>query len=99
MKKRVIKRNVFSHNTHNRTWCVSLHHQTTTCKMGPTQDAVVNSELKVYGVKKLRVIDTSIIPLPASSHTNAASFMIGEVGADLIKKDWQRQLWYNNYYH
>jgi choline dehydrogenase-like flavoprotein len=68
--------------------------------MGPTRDAVVNSELKVYGAKQLRVIDTSIIPISASSHTNAASFMIGEVGADLIKKDWQqRQSRFSYYYH
>lgn len=85
-----------------RTWCVSLHHQVSTCKMGSSEDptAIVNPELKVYGVKKLRVIDTSIIPLPTSSHTNAASFMIGEIGADLIKKDWRRSsltTWYNNY--
>ena len=65
--------------------------------MGPSEDktAIVNPELKVYGVKRLRVIDTSIIPLSTTSHTCAASYMIGEVGADLIKKDWER---YSNSY-
>ena len=67
--------------------------------MGPSQDqtAIVNPELKVYGVKRLRVIDTSIIPDSTTSHTNAASFMIGEIGADLIKRDWQRHSWHNIY--
>lgn len=61
--------------------------------MGPSEDktAIVSPELKVYGVKRLRVIDTSIIPVSTTSHTCAASYMIGEVGADMIKKDWERQ--------
>lgn len=73
-----------------RTFCVSLHHQVATCKMGPSSDptAVVSPELKVYGIKRLRVVDTSIIPASTTSHTNAASFMIGERAADLIKSDW-----------
>lgn len=74
-----------------RTFCVSLHHQVGTCKMGPSRDptAVVSPELKVYGVKRLRVVDTSIIPESTTSHTNAASFMIGERAADFVKKDWK----------
>lgn len=74
-----------------RTFCVSLHHQVGTCKMGPPNNptSVVNHELKVYGVKRLRVIDTSIIPETTTSHTNAASYVIGERGADLIKQDWE----------
>lgn len=75
-----------------RSFCVSLHHQVGTCKMGPSNDptAIVSPELKVYGVKKLRVVDTSIIPKSTTSHTNAASFMIGERAADFIKKDWEK---------
>lgn len=74
-----------------RTTCVSLHHQVATCKMGPSSDktAIVSPELKVYGVKRLRVVDTSIIPEHTTSHTNAASFMIGERAADMIKSDWE----------
>lgn len=74
-----------------RTFCVSLHHQVATCKMGPPTDptAIVDPELKVYGIKRLRVVDTSIIPESTTSHTNAASFMIGERAADFIKHDWE----------
>ncbi len=59
-----------------RTWCVSLHHQVATCKMGSSEDptAIVSPELKVYGLKRLRVIDTSIIPKSTTSHTNAGWF-------------------------
>jgi choline dehydrogenase len=47
--------------------------------------AVVDDALRVYGVKGLRVIDASIMPTIISGNTNAASIMIGEKGADLIK--------------
>jgi len=58
--------------------------------MGPEWDrnAVVNSQLKVYGVKKLRVIDCSIMPTITGGHTVAPAYMIGEKGADLVKSDW-----------
>ncbi|KAI5636589.1 GMC oxidoreductase domain-containing protein [Phthorimaea operculella] len=72
------------HNT------VSLYHQTSTVKMGPESDetAVVNHELKVRNVDRLRVIDASIMPVITRGNTNAATIMIGEKGADLIKSSW-----------
>jgi glucose dehydrogenase (acceptor) len=71
----------------------TIHHQSTSCKMGPKNDsfAVVNHELKVYGIKRLRVVDTSIIPEPTSGHTNAVSFMIGEKASDMIKDEWSKK--------
>ena len=76
-----------------RSLTSTIHHQTTSCKMGSRNDknAVVNHELKVYGIHKLRVVDTSIIPEPTSGHINAVSFMIGEKAADMIKDDWTRK--------
>lgn len=74
-----------------RGYTSSLQHQVGTCKMGPRSDptAVVNAELKVHGVSKLRVVDASIMPVLPSAHTNAVVFMIGEKGADLVKRDWK----------
>lgn len=64
-----------------------VYHPVGTCKMGPNpaKGAVVNHELKVHGIKSLRVADASIIPDAISGHTNAASIMIGEKVSDMIK--------------
>lgn len=53
--------------------------------MGPNSTtAVVNAELKVYGISKLRVVDASIMPVVNSGHTNAPTVMIAEKSADNI---------------
>lgn len=63
----------------------SGYHYCGTCKMGGSADAVVDGELKVHGIEGLRVIDASIMPIIPNANTNAASIMIGEKGADLIR--------------
>lgn len=75
-----------------RAMAVSIQHQVGTCKMGPIGDrtAVVSPELKVHGINRLRIVDTSIIPEAPTAHTNAISVMIGEKASDLIKKEWRR---------
>nr|XP_023011604.1 glucose dehydrogenase [FAD, quinone]-like [Leptinotarsa decemlineata] len=73
-----------------RSMSVTLHHQIATCKMGPEGDreAIVDSWLRVYGVKNLRVADSSVIPVTLSAHTNAPSMMIGEKLAKILEEDW-----------
>ncbi|XP_052739513.1 glucose dehydrogenase [FAD, quinone] isoform X2 [Bicyclus anynana] len=73
-----------------RTMIVSARDPTSTCKMGPQSDpdAVVDPELRVYGVERLRVADASVIPRPLTGRTNAAEIMIGEKLANLIRNTW-----------
>lgn len=62
--------------------------------MGPTNDpdAVVNPQLQVYGIRNLRVVDASIMPMIPAAHTNAATFMIGEKAADMVKEYWRNNI-------
>uniref|UniRef100_A0A1A9W473 Glucose-methanol-choline oxidoreductase N-terminal domain-containing protein n=1 Tax=Glossina brevipalpis TaxID=37001 RepID=A0A1A9W473_9MUSC len=74
-----------------RLYANSLQHQVGTCKMGPFNDsgAVVDSQLKVYGVENLRVVDASIMPTIPAGHPNAVVIMIAEKASDMIKERWR----------
>ena len=58
----------------------TVYHPTSTCAMG----AVVDPELRVYGVEGLRVVDASVMPTITRANTNAATIMIAEKAADMI---------------
>lgn len=51
------------------------------------QQGVVDPGLKVHGVKNLRVIDASVIPVIPDCRIQNSVYMIGEKGADSIKRD------------
>jgi len=60
-------------------------HPVGTCRMGSDADAVVDTQLRVNGVERVRIADYSIIPLLPSANTNAPAIMIGERCADFVR--------------
>lgn len=66
------------------------HNQVGTCRMGPCDDpfSVVDPQLRVHGIKGLRVADASVIPAPITGAIMAAVIMIGEKVSDMIKFQW-----------
>ncbi|HEY1301896.1 MAG TPA: choline dehydrogenase [Stellaceae bacterium] len=64
----------------------TVYHPTSTCKMGVDATAVVDPELRVHGIAGLRVADASIMPTVVSGNTNAATIMIGERAADMVRR-------------
>ena len=62
----------------------TVHHPVGTCKMGSDDGAVVDPQLRVKGIKGLRVADASVMPSVVGGNTNAPCVMIGERCADFI---------------
>jgi choline dehydrogenase-like flavoprotein len=63
-----------------------IYHPVGTARMSDTEPgAVVDSELRVHGLERLRVIDASIMPFITRGNTNAPTMMIAERAADLIR--------------
>ncbi|KAJ8121069.1 hypothetical protein ONZ43_g2388 [Nemania bipapillata] len=66
----------------------SYYHPVGTCAMLPLElGGVVDEKLKVYGVKNLRVVDASIMPVLVGANTCQTTYAVAEKAADLIKAD------------
>ncbi|WP_312798367.1 GMC family oxidoreductase [Tianweitania sp.] len=69
---------------HARSIAKTVYHPSGTAKMGRDAMAVVDSQLRVIGVPRLRVADASVMPTLVSGNTNAPTIMIAERCADFI---------------
>lgn len=64
-------------------------HACGTCRMLPQSDGgVVDSQLRVYGVDGLRIVDASIFPVIPDQHIQGPTYMVAEKAADLIKQEY-----------
>jgi len=70
-----------------RNAAITYHHQTCTAKMGRDSMSVVDSQLKVYGIDKLRIADGSIMPRVTTGNTMAPCVVIGERAAEVLRND------------
>jgi choline dehydrogenase len=64
-------------------------HQTCTAKMGRDVMSVVDAQLKVYGIDKLRIADGSILPRVPTGNTMAPCVIIGERAAEILRKTYK----------
>ncbi|XP_038217894.1 glucose dehydrogenase [FAD, quinone]-like [Zerene cesonia] len=70
-------------------YTMTICHPVGTCKMGPAddEDAVVDPRFKVYGVDKMRVVDSSTMPKIVRGNLNAPTIMMAEKASEMIKED------------
>jgi choline dehydrogenase len=68
----------------------TVYHPSCTCRMGQSRaTSVVNPQLKVHGIKALRVCDASVFPNLIAGNTNAPSMLVGWRGSDIILNDYR----------
>jgi choline dehydrogenase-like flavoprotein len=72
-------------DAHIRATAATAHHPLGTCRMGVDEGAVVDGELRVRGVERLRVVDAAVMPDLVGGNINAAVIAIAEKAADLIR--------------
>jgi choline dehydrogenase len=75
---------------HIRATSQTLYHPVATCRMGTDPLAVVDPDLRVRGVERLRIVDASVMPRLPSGHTNWPTVMIAERAAELVSAGFQR---------
>ncbi|KAF2875833.1 hypothetical protein BDV95DRAFT_654957 [Massariosphaeria phaeospora] len=72
-----------------REHATTCYHASGTCAMGTPENknAVLDTRLRVKGVRNLRVVDMSVVPKVNNGHTQMVAYGIGEGAAEIIKAD------------
>ena len=68
-----------------RKTAITANHPCATCTMGTTPDTVLDPQMRVRGVEKLRVVDASAMPDLVSAHINACVLMMADKASDMIR--------------
>jgi 4-pyridoxate dehydrogenase len=68
-----------------RRTAITAHHPCGTCPMGAGPESVLDPELRVRGIERLRVVDASAMPDIVSAHINACVLMLAEKASDMIR--------------
>jgi choline dehydrogenase-like flavoprotein len=72
----------YSHDTGT-----GIYHAVGSAAMGPSDDDVVDAQLRVRGVTGLRIADASVLPVQVSGNTAAPAMLVGYRAADLVLSD------------
>ncbi|KAG2167794.1 hypothetical protein JADG_007533 [Aureobasidium aubasidani] len=68
----------------------SWQHPSSSCAMMKKRwGGVVDAEVRVHGVKGLRVVDASVFPMAVAGHTSSSVYAVAEKAADIIKLSWE----------
>jgi choline dehydrogenase len=70
-----------------RTKGGTVFHPSCTVHMGPEDSAPLDAELRLRGIRGLRVIDASAMPMMTSANTNAPTLLIAERVAALVRRE------------
>lgn len=77
---------IWDHIKHNLR---SSWHMSCTASMGTsTEDAVVDSKFRLFGVQGLRVVDLSVCPFVMNAHTQSTAYVLGEIGAEVLAEEY-----------
>jgi choline dehydrogenase-like flavoprotein len=68
-----------------RNSVITAHHPCGTCPMGMTPDTVLDPQMRVRGIERLRVVDASAMPDLVGAHINACVLMMAERASDMIR--------------
>jgi choline dehydrogenase len=72
-----------------RNGAISFHHYACTARMGSDEMSVVDGNLRVHGIERLRIADASVLPRITTGNTMAPCVVVGERAAAMLREHWK----------